>query len=89
MRITLHVQPRASKTEVAGLHGDAIKLRVAAPPVEGAANEEVRRFLAKLLGVGVSAVAVVHGEAGRRKTVEVEGVSAAEARVRLGPISLG
>lgn len=84
MRITLHVQPRASKTEVAGMHGDAIKVRVAAPPVEGAANEEVRRFLAKMLGVPVSAVTVVHGETGRRKTVEVVGAKAAEVMARLG-----
>lgn len=78
------MQPRASKTEVAGQHGDAIKLRVAAPPVEGAANEEVRRFLAKTLGVPVSAVTIVHGEAGRRKTVEVVGVTVVVAAARLG-----
>ena len=83
MRITLHVQPRASKTEIAGLHGDAIKVRVAAPPVEGAANEEVRRFLAKTLSVPVSAVTVVHGETGRRKTVDVTGVTVTQARERL------
>ena len=84
VRISFYVQPRASRTEVVGVHGDAIKLRVAAPPVEGAANEEVRRFLAKVLDVSMSAVAIVHGDTGRRKTVEVTGVSAAEARLRLG-----
>ncbi|MCZ6858630.1 MAG: DUF167 family protein, partial [Gemmatimonadetes bacterium] len=45
--VSFYVQPRASKTEVAGRHGDAIKIRVKAPPVDGAANEEVIRFLAK------------------------------------------
>jgi hypothetical protein len=84
VRITLHVQPRASRTEVAGQHGDAIKLRVAAPPVEGAANEEVRRFLAKTFGVAMSAVTIVHGETGRRKVVEVAGVTLALVGARLG-----
>lgn len=79
----MYVQPRASRTEVIGLHGDAIKMRVAAPPVEGEANLEVRRFLAKLLGVPVSSVTIVQGEAGRRKTVEVEGVDAAVVAARL------
>ncbi|HEY0305322.1 MAG TPA: DUF167 family protein [Longimicrobiales bacterium] len=84
VRISLYVQPRASRTEVVGVHGDTIKLRVAAPPVDGAANEEVRRFLAKAMDVAMSAVVIVHGDTGRRKMVEVTGVSAAEARLRLG-----
>ncbi len=66
------------------MHGDAIKLRVAAPPVEGEANSEVRRFLAKLLGVAISNVTIVQGEAGRRKTVEVEGVDVGVVAERLG-----
>lgn len=81
----MHVQPRASRTEVAGEHGDAIKLRVAAPPVEGAANREVQRFLAKLLGVAPSAVQVVGGESGRRKIIEVSGVTADAVRSKLLP----
>jgi hypothetical protein len=84
VRINVYVQPRASRTEVIGLHGDAIKLRVAAPPVEGEANLEVRRFLAKLLGIPLSSVTIVQGETGRRKTVEVQGVSAALVASRLG-----
>ena len=80
----MYVQPRASRTEVTGLHGDAIKLRVAAPPVEGEANLEVRRFLAKQLSVPLAAVQLTHGESGRRKTVEVAGVSAAFVASRLG-----
>ena len=81
----MHVQPRASRTEVAGEHGDTIKLRVAAPPVEGAANGEVQRFLAKLLGVAPSAVQVVGGESGRRKIIEVSGVTADAVRSKLLP----
>jgi uncharacterized protein len=85
VRITFYVQPRASRTEVAGAHGDAIKLRVAAPPVDGEANLEVRRFLARLFGVPASAVDVVAGESSRRKIIEVAGIDAATARAKLLP----
>jgi uncharacterized protein len=85
VRITIYVQPRASRTEVAGEHGDAIKLRVAAPPVDGEANLEVRRFLARLFGVPASAVELVAGESSRRKTIEVAGIDAATARAKLLP----
>jgi len=85
VRLTLHVQPRASRSELAGLHGDAIKLRLAAPPVDGAANVELVRYLAELLGVAKSAVEIVSGETGRRKVVFVRGVAPSEALARLGP----
>jgi uncharacterized protein (TIGR00251 family) len=85
VRINVYVQPRASRTEVVGVHGDALKLRVAAPPVAGEANREVRRFLAKLLGVAPSAVVLVSGETGRRKTVDVAGVTLEAARSKLLP----
>ncbi len=84
VRINIYVQPRAARTEVAGQHGDAIKLRVAAPPVDGEANVEVRRFLARALEVPVSSVRIVKGEGGRRKLVEVEGIDATTAGRRLG-----
>ena len=83
--LTLHVQPRARRTEIAGRHGDAIKLRIAAPPVDGAANAEIGRFLAERLGVPKHAVRIAHGAAGRRKTVAVEGLTTADAiRLLLG-----
>ena len=84
VRLTLHIQPRASRTDLAGLHGDAIKVRVAARPVEGAANAELVRFLAELLGVARAAVEIVSGETSRRKVVRVAGVGPAEAGRRLG-----
>lgn len=84
VRFAVHAQPRASRTELAGPHGDAIRIRLAAPPVEGAANAELVSFLAKLLGVPRSAVRVVTGRRGRRKTVEVAGVDAGDVRARLG-----
>ena len=83
VRFAVHAQPRASRTELAGPHGDAIKIRLAAPPVEGAANAELVSFLAKQLGVPKSAVRVVTGRQARRKTVEVTGLDAAAVRARL------
>ena len=53
------------------MHGDALKIRVASPPIEGKANEELRRFLADAFGVPVRNVAVVRGETGRRKTLRI------------------
>ena len=74
-RIVVHVVPRARRSDVAGRHGDAIKVKIAAPPVDGAANAELARFLAHRLGVPRGAVAVVAGAGGRRKTVEIAGLT--------------
>ncbi len=82
VRLTLHVQPRAGTTEVQGLHGDAIKLRIAAPPVDGAANDEVIRFVAQTLGVPRRDVTLAAGRSSRRKVVDVQGASVAAARTR-------
>lgn len=73
----MHVVPRSKVTEIAGRHGDAIRIRLAAPPVDGAANAELVRFLAERLGVPRGAVTIVRGVTGRRKTVSIEGVDAA------------
>lgn len=75
VRFGVHVQPRASRTELAGVHGTALKVRLHAPPVEGAANEELVKFLAKSLGVARRAVRIVSGQTSRSKVVEIEGVS--------------
>ena len=83
VRLRLRVQPRASRTEVAGTHGDAIRVRLTAPPVDGAANEALVRFLAERLGVSRAAVRVVSGDTSRSKVVEVEGVGPDAARARL------
>jgi len=82
--IEIHVQPRASKTEVVGWYGDAIKIRVAAPPVDGAANEALVRFLAQLLGIPRAGVTVVGGATGRRKRVEIVGIERESALEVLG-----
>jgi uncharacterized protein (TIGR00251 family) len=84
VRLRLQVQPRASRTEIAGRHGEAIKLRLAAPPVDGAANEALVRFLAERLGVARSAVRLEAGAGGRSKIVAVDGIDLLEAQRRLG-----
>lgn len=81
--VVLHVQPRASRTEVAGRHGEAVKIRVAAPPVGGAANYELIRFLARRFAVPRGAVHVVSGAGTRRKRVAIDGLSAPEIVRRL------
>lgn len=89
VRLQLHIQPRASRTETAGVHGDALKIRLAAPPVEGAANDALIRFLAGRLNVPRSAVTLLAGWSSRRKLVEARGVSIEEARLKLGTPSPG
>ena len=84
IRLRLRIQPRASRTELVGLHGDALRIRVASPPVDGAANEELVRFLARLLGVPDRAVEVTAGHSGRQKTVHILGVDAGHAARALG-----
>lgn len=75
VRINVHVQPRASKTAVAGMHDGCVKIRLAAPPVDGAANAALVEFVAERLGIAKSRVRIASGLASRRKTVEVDGVT--------------
>ena len=83
VRITVYVQPRASKTEVAGMHGDALKIRLTAPPVDNAANEALIDFIAAKLGIPKSSVRVAAGATGRRKIVEIAGVTPAAVTAAL------
>lgn len=74
--LALHVQPGASRTEIAGTHGVAgdmrLKLRLAAPPVDGKANAELLRFLAEAFGVPLRQVVLVRGATARQKSVRIE-----------------
>jgi len=81
VRLVVHVVPRAKRTEVVGRHGDALKIKLKAPPVDGAANAELVRFVAEQLSVPRSAVTITAGHTGRRKTLELVGVDAAALRV--------
>jgi len=80
--IAVLVQPRASRSEAVGRHGLALKLRLTAPPVEGAANRECVRLLAKLLGVAKSRVEIVAGESQRTKRVLIHCDAAERAGLR-------
>jgi hypothetical protein len=84
VRIHLHIQPRAARTGLAGRFGDALKVRLKSPPVDGAANEELLRFLAETLRIPKNRVELVAGHSSRRKTVRVEGLHADEASRLLG-----
>jgi len=75
--LTLHIQPGAKKTEITGLHGDALKIRLAAPPVDGKANAALIAFLAKACGVSKSSVELVSGDTSRAKRVRVSGADLA------------
>jgi uncharacterized protein (TIGR00251 family) len=76
--LTLHIQPGASRSECAGRHGDALKIRLAAPPVDGKANTALIAFVAARLGIARAAVTLKSGQTSRRKILKVEG-STAEA----------
>jgi uncharacterized protein (TIGR00251 family) len=80
VRFTVRVQPRASRTAFAGVHGGALKVRLQAPPVDGAANEALIALVAERLDVTRSAVRIVSGMTGRTKLVEVDGVDAEQVR---------
>ena len=75
VRFAVRVQPRAAQSEVVGVHGDALKVRLQAPPVDGAANVALVEFLADSLGVARRAVRIVAGESSRSKLVEVDGIA--------------
>jgi uncharacterized protein (TIGR00251 family) len=83
--LTLHIQPGAKKTEVVGLHGDALKLRLAAPPVDGKANEALIAFLANRLDVSKSQLSLVSGQTSRSKRVAISDMIATEVERKLCP----
>ncbi len=80
----IKVQPRARKNAITGELGDALKLALTAPPVDGRANEACIEFLAKFLDVPRSSVTIASGETSRNKVIRVAGVTADEIRRRIG-----
>ena len=83
--LTIWAQPRASRTQVTGRRGGALKLQLAAPPVDGEANAVLTKFLSKQLGVPKSAIELLRGETGRNKQVRVAGVTVEQVRAALAP----
>jgi uncharacterized protein (TIGR00251 family) len=82
-RITVRVHPRARRNRIAGKLGEEYKLDLAAPPVDGKANQACIRFIAELAGVAASRVRIVLGLTSRTKVVEIEGVSQDELEGKL------
>ena len=76
VHVRVHAQPRARRNEIAGTHDGALKIKIAAPPVDDAANRAIIDFFAELLGVPKSRVRIVAGLKSRDKTLLIEGVSA-------------
>lgn len=83
VRFAVHVQPRAKKPGIDGTHGDALRVRVQAPPVDGAANDAVIAVIADALGVPRRAVRIASGLSGRQKLVDVDGIDVSAATARL------
>lgn len=79
--ISVHAQPGAKKSAVAGLHGEALKVRVSAPPVEGKANEALIALVAKALGLPRRAVSIVKGDSSREKLLLIADPAADPARL--------
>jgi uncharacterized protein (TIGR00251 family) len=84
--VSVRVVPRAGRTELAGVHGDALKIRVAAPPVDGRANETARAALADALGIAAAQVDLVSGEHSRAKQFAVRGLPVTEVRARVAAL---
>ena len=82
--LSLHIQPGAKKTEVVGLHGEALKVRLCAPPVDGKANDCLIAFLAERLGVPKARVVLEAGQTSRAKRVRILGADKATAIAALG-----
>jgi uncharacterized protein (TIGR00251 family) len=84
VELTVRVIPRASRSEVVGEFDGALKVKVCAPPVDGAANAEIQKLIAKRLRVSRSAVQIVSGESSRTKRLRVSGVTADQVLAALG-----
>lgn len=82
--IHVRVQPGASRSEITGVSDGRLRIRVQAPPVEGAANAAVCKLLARAVGVSKSKARVVRGERSREKTISISGLTAVQVADRLG-----
>ena len=81
--LELHVQPGAKQDEIVGLHGDRLKIKISAPPVDGKANRHLLKFLATTFGVSKTQVSLLRGETGRMKTVRIEAPTKLPAQLEI------
>lgn len=84
VKLTLFIQPKASKNEIIGPHNGALKVKIMAPPVDGKANAELVEFLSEILGIPKRQIEILKGETGRNKSVEITGLTAEEVSIKLG-----
>jgi uncharacterized protein len=84
--LTVHVQPKASRTEYVGIHGNALKIRVSAPPSDGAANDELIRFLADCCAVPPRSISIHAGAKSRAKRVLIKGITSRTVLARLATL---
>ncbi len=77
------IQPRSSRDEIAGVHGDRLKIKLTAAPVDGKANASLIAFLARKLDIAKSSITIVRGETGRRKTIAMAGLTKAQFELRI------
>jgi uncharacterized protein (TIGR00251 family) len=85
VRLEIQAKPRAGKSRIVGVRDGALVVALAAPPVDGAANQELVNVLARALGIAKSAVEIVRGETSKTKLVAVRGLAEDELRQRLAP----
>lgn len=86
---TVQVQPKSSRDEVAGVHGGRLKVRIAAPPVEGKANERLTEVIAKAFGVSKSSVEIMKGRSSRVKTVRINGIGREDYDLLISKFDVG
>lgn len=84
VKLTLFIQPKASKNEIIGAHNGALKIKITAPPVDGKANAELVEFLSEILEIPKRQIEILKGETGRNKSVEIFGLSEDEVQKKLG-----
>jgi len=82
--LNVHAVPRSSKNAVQGLYGNAVKIRLRAPPVDGKANKALLSFMGEALDIPARQVSIITGLTGRKKRVLIDGLNAEEVRSRLG-----
>ena len=84
--LSVYIQPRASANQVVGLQGEALKIKLTAPPVEGAANKALVEFMAQYLGLAKSRIQVAKGDRSRQKQLRIEGISMKQLMEKLADI---
>ena len=85
-KLTLFIQPKASKNEIIGPHNGALKIKITAPPVDGKANAALVEFLSEILDIPKRQIEILKGQTGRNKSVEIFGLNENELRAKLGGI---